>query len=247
MKGAAGPEVETDATGNGSGGGAAGAAAVIVAAGRGVRFGGAGRKQFLDLGGIPVLEWSLRSFRAHGSIRDLVVVLPPDEVQAPPGWLSGAGRLVVGGATRRESAARGVAAVGRGVDRILVHDGVRPFVSGELIGRVHAACAREPVVPVLPVSDTIKEVRSDGTVVDTPDRRRLRRAQTPQGFPADTLRRLYAAERAEAAITDDAQLCERQGIAVRTVDGEPRNLKITSPEDLGYARWLVESGLVARP
>lgn len=229
------------------GGRAPRAGAVIVAAGRGLRFGGAGRKQFLDLGGIPVLEWSVRAFRRHAEVGELVVVLPADEVEAPPSWLSGAGRLVVGGATRAESVARGVAVVPGTVDRILVHDGVRPFVSDALIARVHAACAADPAVPVLPVPDTIKEVRADGTVVGTPDRRRLRRVQTPQGFPAATLRRLHGAARPDAEITDDALLCERGGIPVRTVEGEPRNLKITSPEDLAYARWLVGSGLVERP
>lgn len=223
------------------------AAGVIVAAGRGLRLGDAGRKQFLDLGGIPVLEWSVRAFRGHPAVREVVVVLPTDAAEAPPPWLAGDCRVVAGGATRAESVGRGVAAVPDAVERILVHDGVRPFVSAALIGRVDAACAGGPVVPALPVSDTIKRVRADGTVVETLDRGRLRRVQTPQGFPAATLRRLHAGERPEGAITDDALLCERNGIPVRTVEGEARNLKITSPEDLAYARWLVESGLVGRP
>ncbi len=223
------------------------AAAVIVAAGQGSRFGSSERKQYASLGGLPVLEWSIRTFRAHESIRHIVVVLPPEDATEPPAWLIGADRIVEGGDSRAASVARGVDVLPDDVDRILIHDGVRPFASASLIGRVCEAAGRGPVVPVLPLSDTIKEVSGEGLIVGTPDRSRLCRAQTPQGFPGVLFRRLCAEIPAKANITDDAMLCERHGIEVATIEGEPQNLKITSGEDLAFARWLVESGLIRPP
>ena len=223
------------------------AAAVIVAAGKGLRFGGSERKQFVTLGGLPVLEWAVSAFRTHPAIRYTVVVLPSEDVASPPDWLDATDRLVEGGDTRAASVSRGVGAVERDVDRILVHDGVRPFVSPSLIARVCEAAVGDAVVPVLSLSDTIKEVDPQGRIVGTSDRSRLCRAQTPQGFPADLLRRLCATEPGDACITDDAMLCERAGIEVKTVEGDPHNLKITSNEDLEYARWLIEKGLIVPP
>lgn len=223
------------------------AAAVIVAAGQGVRFGPTERKQYASLGGRPVLQWSVRAFRAHEAIRHVVVVLPPEDAKQPPAWLVDADRIVEGGDTRAASVARGVEAVPDDVDRVLIHDGVRPFASVSLIERVCEAAARGAVVPVLPVMDTIKEVSGEGRIVGTSDRSHLRRAQTPQGFPAALIRRLCAETASGEDVTDDAMLCERHGIEVATVEGEPRNLKITSSEDLAFASWLVESGLITPP
>ncbi len=223
------------------------AAAVIVAAGHGLRFGGSERKQYASLGGLPVLQWSVRAFRGHDAIGHVVVVLPAEDVGDPPAWLVGADHIVEGGDTRAASVARGVDAVPGDADRILIHDGVRPFASADLIERVCGAAARGPVVPVLPLSDTIKEVSGVGRIAGTPDRSRMCRAQTPQGFPGALFRRLCAETPPSADLTDDAMLCERHGIEVATVEGEARNLKITSNEDLAYANWLVESGLIAPP
>ncbi len=221
-------------------------AAVIVAAGSGRRLGGETPKQFVELAGIPVLAWSVRTFRAHPAIDELVVVLPPAEAAEPPGWL-GDVHLVAGGATRAESVVHGVAAADPGAERLLVHDGVRPFVSAKLIDRVREACGRGPVVPVVPLTDTLKELRPDGRVARTLDRDRVRRAQTPQGFPGPLLRRLHEEARVDASVTDDAMQCELRGHEVGTVEGDPWNLKITTSEDLALATWLIESGRVAGP
>jgi 2-C-methyl-D-erythritol 4-phosphate cytidylyltransferase len=223
------------------------AAAVIVAAGQGQRFGPSERKQYASLGGLPVLQWSIRSFRAHDAIRHIVVVLPPEDAKEPPAWLVGADRIVEGGDTRASSVARGVEVVPRDLDRILIHDGARPFASTSLIGRVCEAAVRGPVIPVLPLSDTIKEVSGEGRIVRTSDRSRLCRAQTPQGFPGGLFRRLCIETAPNSDVTDDAMLCEAHGIEVATVEGEPHNLKITSSEDLAFASWLVESGLITPP
>lgn len=235
--------------------------AVIVAAGSGRRFGGGERKQFLELGGIPVLEWAVRAFRAHDAVGEVVVVLPGDVAAEPPDWLLRDGVTVAaGGPSRSASVARGLVCLPEEVERILVHDGVRPFASAALIGRVAEHSA--PVIPVLPVTDTVKQVDGAGRVVRTLDRSRLVRVQTPQGFPAALLRSVHAAAGPDEPsgtirtdhgtrrrgedwrATDDAALCEVRGHEVRTVPGEDRNLKITSMVDYEHARSLVTEGLV---
>jgi len=217
---------------------------VIVAAGSGARFGGEVAKQFLNVGGHPMLEWCVRAFRSLEDVGRTVVVVPPAVQPVAPGWLVAlADRLVAGGGSRAESVALGVAATRPEAEVILIHDGVRPFVSAELAGRVIAAAREMPVVPILPVTDTIKEVRRD-TVTGTVDRTGLGRAQTPQGFPAPLLRRLLAESELSEA-TDDVALCEAAGIPVRAVPGDPHNVKITTETDLAFAEWLVTGGRVA--
>jgi 2-C-methyl-D-erythritol 4-phosphate cytidylyltransferase len=222
-------------------------AAVIVAAGAGERFAGDGpRKQFLPLGDHPILAWSCRAVRGALGDGRIVLVLPADIVDDPPGWLRDrADAVVAGGATRRESVALGLAAVPGETEVVVVHDGVRPFASAALIRRVADAAGEGPVVPVLPVVDTVKRVDGEGRVTETLDRSSLRRVQTPQGFPASVLRRVHArAEDLKGVATDDAALCEAAAVTVRTVAGEPHNLKVTTVQDLAYARWLLTSGRV---
>ncbi len=177
----------------------------------------------------------------------VVVVLPPDLAETPPAWLTGRAAVVAGGTTRAASVVRGVAAAGDETSVFLIHDGVRPFVSVATISRVLASALREPTVPTLPVTDTIKQVDGDGRVVRTPARDELRAAQTPQGFPAHLLRELHRTTDLAGDSTDDSVMCERAGIPVKTVVGEETNLKITSEADLQYARWLVEAGVIPRP
>ena len=222
-------------------------AAVVVAAGKGERLGSP--KQFLLLGGIPLLLWSVRAMVEHPSIGEVVVVLPAGMVESPPGWLVGVGvRCCAGGGTRRESVGRGVDAVSADSDLVLIHDAARPFVTAAVIERVLAAAADEgAALPVLPVVDTIKRLES-GTVLETVDRSRLARAQTPQGFRARMIREVHAwAERTSRAASDDAALCEMQGYRVVAVEGDPHNVKITTAEDLALAEWLIDSGRVQPP
>lgn len=213
-------------------------AAVVVAGGSGRRLGGV-PKQFRHLRGRPVLAWACEALRAHPAIRLLVVVLPADVAADPPGWVGPLADVVVaGGDTRRESVGLGVAALRPEVERVLVHDGVRPFATRELVDRVWAAAVRGAVVPVLPLPDTVKRV-DGGRVVRTLRRERLVRVQTPQGFPAGLLRRVHSeAAAAGEEAPDDAALCERRGEPVWTVPGDPRNLKITTEEDLAWAAWV---------
>lgn len=219
------------------------AAAVVVAGGRGVRFGEEGaRKQFRELGGVPLADRACRPFLASAEVESVVLVLPPDIVADPPGWVDQLGVTVAAaGAERRDSVARGLAELSSAVDTVLVHDGVRPLVTGELLARVLSAVdGRIGVIPVLPLRDTVKEVDESGKVVRTLKRRRLRSVQTPQGFPLEALRRAHREMGPEVSATDDASLCEAAGVEVRTVRGDPDNLKVTAPEDLARAAWILE-------
>lgn len=220
------------------------AAAVVVAGGEGRRLGGE-RKQFRPIGGAPLLAWCCGALARHAGIGQVVVVVPPDAADAPPAWLTGvAERVVAGGASRRDSVRAGLAAVDDRHDVVLVHDGARPFLSRDLLDRILAVSGEGPVIPGLPLTDTVKMVGDDDRVRATLDRGLLRRAQTPQAFPLALLRDLHAAaETEELEATDDAFLCERAGIPVRVVPGETWNVKVTTPFDLALARWWVESGL----
>ena len=202
---------------------------IVVAGGSGRRFGRP--KQFEDLAGRRVLDWATAV--ALDASDGIVVVLPADEVA---GQHSGAHEVVVaGGATRSESVRNGLAAVPASATIVCVHDAARPFASARLFGAVIDAvkAGADGAVPGVPVADTIKVTDGAGRVLDTPDRSRLVAVQTPQAFRADVLRRAHA-NGAEG--TDDASLVEQAGGTVVVVDGDPRNRKITHPEDLEWAR-----------
>ena len=213
---------------------------MIVAGGSGRRIGGPVRKQYLEIAGRPVLLRAILPFLHHPRIHHTVVVVPPDDALAPPPWLAAlAVTVVAGGAERGDSVWNGLQAVGNDVDLVLVHDGARPFVSADVIGRVLDACGEAGAIAAVPVTDTIKEVGEDGVITGTPDRARLWQAQTPQGFPRAGLARAYTQARDQGvAATDDAALYERYVGPVRVVTGSYRNLKVTRPEDLPVAEAL---------
>lgn len=216
-------------------------AAIVVAGGSGRRMGGRPPKQFLPLGGIPVLRHALGPFIDHPGIRSVVVVLPAAEAADPPGWLADLPVSVcAGGAERGDSVRAGLAAVPGDADRILVHDAARPLVPADVVDRVFRAAAEGGAIAALPVADTIQEVDAEGVIIATPDRSRLYRAQTPQGFPGLSLAEAYrraAAEEVEA--TDDAAIYARFIGPVRIVAGDERSLKITGPEDLRIAELFL--------
>ena len=204
--------------------------AVVVAAGSGRRFGGA--KQFEQLAGVRVLDRSVEACRSVCG--GVVVVVSPDVVGSSNAVVPGADLVVAGGATRSESVRRGLAAVPDSAELVLVHDAARPLVPAAVCGRVVAALrsGASAVVPVVPVTDTVRTV--EGTVLD---RDQLRAVQTPQGFRRAAL---VAAHATEAVATDDAGLMELLGEQVEMVDGDPVNLKITSPSDLAVAAALLD-------
>jgi 2-C-methyl-D-erythritol 4-phosphate cytidylyltransferase len=218
------------------------AAAVVVAGGSGRRFGGPIRKQYLEIGGEPVLLRAVRPFLHHPRIASVVVVLPPDDVAHPPRWLADLPvTIVAGGAERGDSVLHGLRAVAEDVDRVLIHDGARPFVSAEIIDRV--LDAEGGAISAVPVTDTIQQVDADGLITATPDRAALWQAQTPQGFPRAALLDAYARARADGlAATDDAAVFARYAGPVRVVMGAHRNLKVTRPEDLPVAEAIAAAG-----
>ena len=220
--------------------------AVVVAAGQGSRFGGPVPKQFLSLGGQPVLLHAIRPFASHPEVGCVVVVLPEPEASNPPDWLASiAGeslRVVAGGGTRKESVANGIAALGDDIAIALIHDGARPFPPCEAIdGGIAAAREGHGAVPALPVSDTIKRADQFGRVLTTVPREGLWRAQTPQAFPIALLRRAHQCALPDGvAATDDAMLVELAGGCVDLLPGDPRNLKITTALDLELAGWVLQ-------
>ncbi|MDR3038700.1 MAG: 2-C-methyl-D-erythritol 4-phosphate cytidylyltransferase [Candidatus Adiutrix sp.] len=214
--------------------------AVVVAGGLGRRFGGERPKQLALLAGRPVLTHTLAAFE-RAPVAETVLVLPGDwrevmerEAVRPFGFRKV--KIVTGGATRAESTRLGFAGA-RG-ELILIHDGVRPFVTAELIAAVAAAAAEHgAALAAVPVRDTLKEVAA-GRARRTLDRAGLWQAQTPQGFRREILARALAAG-ADQAATDDTALLEPLGLTAAVVPGSPRNLKITTPEDLALAETLL--------
>jgi 2-C-methyl-D-erythritol 4-phosphate cytidylyltransferase len=206
---------------------------VVVAAGGGSRFGAL--KQFAEIGGRALVEWSVDTAR---SVADgVVLVLPEDVVHARPQPSHGADIVVAGGPTRSASVSRGLDMVPREADVIVIHDGARPLASSALFRAVIEAvvAGASAAVPGLAVADTVKRVDGDGVVVETVKRDALVTVQTPQAFRSEVLRRAHAAG---GDATDDAALVEAQGATVRVVPGEWRNMKVTTPADLDMARTL---------
>jgi 2-C-methyl-D-erythritol 4-phosphate cytidylyltransferase len=200
--------------------------AVVLAAGSGRRFGGA--KQYESLAGARVLDHAVRAARAH--CEGVVLVVPPERVEVDEPAVDA---VVAGGATRSASVRNGLSAVPDAARVIVVHDGARPLAPPEVWERVLAAvdAGADAAVPGIPVTDTLREV-GGGTV----DRVRFVAVQTPQAFRAEVLRRahVHAPEG-----TDDASLVEAVGGTVVVVNGDPANLKVTTPHDLAAAGVLL--------
>jgi len=221
--------------------------AIIAAAGSGSRMASDRPKQFLQLAGIPIIFRTLEPFELCESIQEVIVVLPAEE---SAGFLALAGKfqirklskVVPGGATRAESVKRGLLAVREATAEIVaVHDGVRPFVTAEEIDRtVGAAREQGAAILVAPATDTIKEV-AEGVVARTLERSDLRHALTPQCFRYELLRRAYdRADLGDRTLTDDSALVERLGAKVVAVEGDVRNIKITTPRDLLMAEAMLK-------
>lgn len=217
----------------------------VPAAGSGRRLGGR-RKAWLELGGEPLLLHALRPFLAHPAVTAVRIALAPRDVEDPPGWLAGLDErigIVAGGENRAESVRRAIRALPQDVGVIMVHDAARPLVDRDVVDRCLAeAAAGRGAVAGHPATDTLKEVDGRGRVVGTPDRRRIWHAQTPQAFPADLIRRAYEALPDPAGATDDASVVEASGGTVVMVRGSSRNLKVTRPEDVPLAEFLLRSG-----
>ncbi|HEX2062696.1 MAG TPA: 2-C-methyl-D-erythritol 4-phosphate cytidylyltransferase [Thermoanaerobaculia bacterium] len=212
---------------------------IIPAAGSGSRFGGALPKQFQSLAGKPLIQHVIERFLIDENVARVVV--PVAELLLASVKNSDRVTFVAGGATRQQSVIRGIAEAD-GAPLIAVHDAARPLFSTAIFHAVVQA-AREAgaSLPVIPVSDTIHVMNDDATIARTLDRSTLGAAQTPQCFRAEILREiLERAQREGIEGTDEAGLAVRFGYTVKAVPGDPRNLKITVPEDLAVAESYLE-------
>lgn len=226
--------------------------AIVPAAGAGIRFGGAVKKQFIALNGLPILSHTLRALAASKALSAIIVVVPPGEELRGREALELAGidletEVVPGGQARQDSVYIGLQRAKAETDLVLIHDGVRPFVSREVVlATVEAAKEWGAAIAAVPVIDTIKRVDTDGFVVETLQREQLWSVQTPQVFRYALLMQAHRAIRERGIVaTDDAALVERIGGMVNVVRGSYENLKITSEEDLPLAglilrRWVVQ-------
>lgn len=219
--------------------------AVIVAAGSSSRMGGTDKLTSM-LGGKCVLRRTLEAFQTAREIDEIIVVVREDRVEEftkrIDGWkLSKVKRVTAGGSDRTGSTEAGLACVARDAKLVAVHDGARPLVSTDVIGRTVLLAVRTlAAAPAVPVTDTIKVV-SEGIVTATPDRATLFAVQTPQVFAPDLLRAaLTRARETGAVLTDDCSAVEGLGVSVRLCEGDRRNIKITTQEDLLVAEAFLK-------
>jgi 2-C-methyl-D-erythritol 4-phosphate cytidylyltransferase len=223
--------------------------AIVLAAGRGTRFGRP--KQLLDVAGIPLAAWAIRTFAGMAEIAELVVVTEPAWIE-PMRALAGnvapefAALVVTGGASRQESVRNGLAVLPERCEAVLVHDGARPLVlAADVRAGMREVRAGRGALLAAPVVDTIKEVDPQRmTVVRTLERRTLWAAQTPQFAMVEDFERAHVeAQRRAVEATDDVALLEAIGIEVVVVPGSSENFKVTLPEDLNRAEVLLRKRL----
>jgi 2-C-methyl-D-erythritol 4-phosphate cytidylyltransferase / 2-C-methyl-D-erythritol 2,4-cyclodiphosphate synthase len=214
--------------------------AIIAAGGRGLRFGGSAPKQLLLLAGEPILKRSVDAYQRCDLVSDLVVALPSDLAQAPPAYLRAGAKplsVVEGGNRRRDSVAQAFARVSPRTEIVVIHDAARPLVTDDVIRRtVEAAAECGAAIAALRARDTVKRAGAGGAITATLPRDEIFLAQTPQAFRVDVLRDALAID---GDATDEATLAEQAGHVVKVVEGDPRNLKITTPDDLATAERLV--------
>jgi len=222
--------------------------AVVPAAGQGTRMGGATRKQYLSLGGIPLLVLSLKVLQQIDSIREIILSVPEydrdycwREIVNPFG-LRKVTQIVAGGQRRQDSVRNGLLAITDSPDLVLVHDGVRPFIGGALVeAGISCAAKTGAAVVAIPIHDTVKRVDTQGVIRETLTREGLWLIQTPQVFRFDWLMEAHQqAQQEHWEVTDDAALIERKGYAVSVVEGSCFNIKITRPDDLVFGEAILQ-------
>lgn len=224
-------------------------AAIVVAAGFGTRLGAEVPKALVEVGGAPLLAWSMRAIDACDRITEIVVAAPAGHEaairDAVPPQVATSWSVVAGGASRQRSVAAALAAVPAGASAVLVHDAARPLVTADLFDRViDALVGVDGAIAASPVADTLKRADAAGVVAETVDRAGLWRAETPQGFEASVLRAAFAAAGEEEldTATDCASMVERRGGRIRLVDARTPNLKLTTAADAA----IVDALLAAR-
>lgn len=217
--------------------------AVILAAGSASRMGGID-KVMAPLGGEPMIARTVRTFQECDAVSEIVIVTREDLILPITNLCKGCDKVkavVSGGKSRQESVGMGLNALGKDVKLAAVHDGARPLITWQLIDCcIRAANTYGAAAPAIPVKDTIKTVEG-GIVVNTPERAKLRAVQTPQVFDIDLLKgALLKAYQDGAEVTDDCSAVERLGMKIKIVEGDEKNLKVTTPMDLKIAQMLLE-------
>ena len=215
---------------------------VVVAAGSSTRMGK--DKLMLSLCGVPILARTLTALNGCQAVDEIIVVTKQEKLEEVSGLretyaLDKLKKIVIGGSTRTESALAGVSEADRRAKIICIHDGVRPFVTNEIVQDVvHYAVLYNAAAPALPVKDTIKRAK-DGVVLETPDRSELFAVQTPQAFHADIIKgALTKAVNAGTSYTDDCAAVEAFGVPIYLSRGDEDNIKITTPSDLFLAESI---------
>lgn len=218
--------------------------ALILASGTGSRSGLDIPKQFYEIGGKTLLEYSISAFEKVSLIDEIIVVANPDFVEKTK-KLAGNYRVIVGGETRQESSYNGVMSIDKDYDaNVLIHDAVRAFVTPEIISTcIEALNKHKAVCVAAETSDTILEVNSEGKIISVPNRKSLKLAQTPQCFRLGLIKKAHTlAKEQNITVTDDCGLVLANNLAdIYVVNGSSTNKKITYPEDLKFAQWLIES------
>lgn len=225
--------------------------AVVPAGGRGARMGHEVPKQFLQLGDVPLLVHALRVLESSPVIHAIVMVVPENDVSycrhklVPQFALSKIHHVVSGGASRQDSVWNGLQAVDACAGIVVIHDAVRPFVTGTMVQEVvDRARTHGAAVVAVPIRDTVKRVTRDGVIETTLDRQSLWVAQTPQAFKTGLLRDAHRLSRQRGvAATDDAFLVEQLGHEVSIVNGSTDNVKMTCPEDLAVGEAMLSARL----
>ena len=217
--------------------------AVIVAAGSASRMGGID-KVMANLGGEPMIQRTVRAFQECDAVSEIVIVTREDLILPITDFCKAFPKVtavVAGGKSRQESVNKGLSALSKEVKLAAIHDGARPLITWQLIDWViRAANTYGAAAPAIPVKDTIKTVEGF-IVVNTPDRSKLRAVQTPQVFDIDLLKgALLKAQQDGAEVTDDCSAVERLGMKIKIVEGDEKNLKVTTPMDLKIAEMLLE-------
>lgn len=225
--------------------------AIVLAAGQGKRMGSRIQKQFLDLGGYPVLYYSLKTFE-ESRVSQVILVTGEQEIEfcrreiVERYGFSKVKAVVAGGAERYHSVYQGLKQVSASSDIVLIHDGARPFVDTDMIDRtIRAAEEFQACAAGMPSKDTVKIADENGFAASTPERSRVWMVQTPQTFSRALIWKAYQAmmedESLQRGVTDDAMVVERlTGVPVRLVEGSYENMKVTTPEDMEVAAAILK-------
>ncbi|MCX5751429.1 MAG: 2-C-methyl-D-erythritol 4-phosphate cytidylyltransferase [Candidatus Saganbacteria bacterium] len=211
---------------------------IITAGGYGKRMGSPSGKQFLEIAGKPILEWTISAFLAIKEINEVIVVINKEDFDKLKHLKV---KLAEAGERRQDSVYNGLQKVTEGCDIVVIHDGARPLVTSQLIrASIAGAALHGASVVAVSVKDTIKEVSAEGFILNTADRSLLWAAQTPQTFKYHLIKEAYEKAKSDGFfVTDDASLVERLGYPVKIVEGSYENIKVTTPEDLAVAEQIL--------